>query len=64
MHSMIAHHAKTGGNPIQEEVDEFAECILTGKRPETDGRVALQALALVRAAIESARTGKPADLEV
>jgi predicted dehydrogenase len=52
------------GNPIQEEVDEFADCILTGKRPETDGRVALKALALVRAAIESARTGKPADLEV
>ncbi len=51
------------GNPIQEEVDEFVECILTGKTPETDGRVGLKALALVRAAIESARTGKPTDLE-
>ena len=45
------------GNPILEEIDEFAECIQTGKKPETDGEGALQALALVRAAIESARTG-------
>lgn len=51
------------GNPIQEEINEFVDCILTGKRTETDGRVGLRALALVRAAIESARTGKPVDLE-
>jgi len=46
------------GNPILEEIDEFADCIRTGNKPETDGRGALQALALIRAAIESARTGK------
>ena len=48
------------GNPILEEIDEFAECIQTGKKPETDGDGALQALALIRAAIESARTGEQA----
>ena len=46
------------GDTILEEVDEFADCIRTGAKPETDGQSALAALALIRAAIESARTGK------
>ncbi|MGW8303210.1 MAG: Gfo/Idh/MocA family protein [Desulfobacterales bacterium] len=46
------------GNPILEEIDEFADCIRTGDSPETDGEGGLQALAYIRAAIESARTGK------
>jgi predicted dehydrogenase len=46
------------GDPILEEIDEFADCIQTGTKPETDGKGAVAALALVRAAIESARTGK------
>lgn len=41
----------------------IANTILIGKKPETDGRSALEALALIRAAIESARTGRPADVE-
>jgi predicted dehydrogenase len=45
------------GDPILEQIDEFAHCIRTGERPETDGEGGLAALALVRAAIESARTG-------
>ena len=52
------------GDPILEEIDEFANCIRTGKKPETDGRRALVALALIRAAIDSAHTGKPVDLKV
>jgi predicted dehydrogenase len=52
------------GDPILEEIDEFADCIRTGKKPETDGEVALAALALIRAAIESARTGRPVDSKV
>jgi 1,5-anhydro-D-fructose reductase (1,5-anhydro-D-mannitol-forming) len=52
-----------GGNPILEEIDEFADCIQTGKRPETDGEGALAALALIRAAIESSKTGRPVMLE-
>ncbi len=46
------------GDPVLEEMDEFAHCIRTGERPETDGQGALQALAFVRAAIDSARSGK------
>jgi predicted dehydrogenase len=53
----------TEGNPILEEIDEFADCIRMGKRPETDGEGALVALALIRAAIESSRTGNPVMLE-
>jgi predicted dehydrogenase len=51
-------------DPILEEIDEFADCIQTGAQPETDGQGALVALALIRAAIESARTGKQANVEV
>lgn len=51
------------GDPILEEVDEFADCIRTGRRPETDGETALAALALVRAAIDSARTDTAVDLK-
>jgi predicted dehydrogenase len=46
------------GNPILEEVEEFADCIQTGARPETDGEGALSALRLINAAIESAGSGK------
>jgi len=46
------------GDPILEEVEEFADCIRTGAKPETDGPSSLAALALIRAAIESARTGQ------
>ncbi|MEW6673074.1 MAG: Gfo/Idh/MocA family oxidoreductase [Thermodesulfobacteriota bacterium] len=48
------------GNPILEEIDEFADCIRNGGRPETDGRGALVSLKLIRAAMESARTGEKA----
>jgi predicted dehydrogenase len=54
----------TEGDPILEEIDEFADCIQTGKQPETHGQVGLAALALIRAAIESNRTGKQATLSV
>ena len=48
--------AITKGDPILEEIDEFARCIQTGERPETDGMAGLAALSLVRAAIESSKT--------
>jgi len=51
------------GDPVLEEIDEFASCIRTGEKPETDGPGALVALAFIRAAIESARTGKSAAVE-
>lgn len=43
---------------IADEYREFAECIVTGKRPETGGREGRAAVAVMEAAIESARTGK------
>lgn len=52
------------GDPILEEIDEFADCIRTGREPETDGEGGLVALALIRAAIDAAHTGKPVDLKV
>ena len=52
------------GNPILEEIDEFADCIQTGIKPETDGERGLQALSYIRAAIESARTGKQVKIEI
>ena len=54
----------TEGDPILEQIDEFADCINSGSRPETDGQVGLVALSLIRAAIESARTGKQVEIKV
>lgn len=45
-------------NLIADEFKEFGECILTGKRPETGGPEARAAVAVMEAAIESARTGR------
>jgi len=53
----------TAGDPILEEIDEFAGCIQTGAQPETDAKGALTALALIRASIESARTGKQVEIQ-
>lgn len=52
------------GDPVMEQVDEFADCIRTGKRPETDGEGGLVALAAIRATIESARTGKSVEIKI
>ena len=52
------------GDPILEEIDEFADCIQTGARPETDGEGGLAALALIRAAIESVRSGTQVRIEI
>jgi len=56
--------ALKAGNPILEEINEFANCVRTGQKPETDGHGALQALGLIRAAIESARSGKQVKLAI
>ncbi len=45
-------------NLIADEFKEFGECILTGKKPETGGPEARAAVAVMQAALESARTGK------
>ena len=51
-------------DPVLEEINEFCHCVLTGDLPETDGHGALIALAFIRAAIESARTGKQVNVEI
>lgn len=51
-----------GGDPVLEEIEEFARCIQTGERPETDGQVALDILAFIRAAVEAARSGQKVQL--
>lgn len=48
---------------ILEEMDDFAECIRTGRQSETDGVGGLASLALIRAAIDSARTGLRMEIE-
>ena len=50
------------GDPMLEQIDEFADCVREGRQPETDGESALRALALIRAAIRSAETGRPVDV--
>ncbi len=44
---------------LAEEVDDFARCIRGEAVPEVDGRTGLRNLAVVLAAVESARSGKP-----
>ena len=51
------------GDPMLEEIDEFADCVMTGKKPETDALASLKALSLIRAAIASAQSGRPVDIE-
>ena len=46
------------GEIIMEEIDEFADCVRSGKKPETGGQEGLRALAVILAAIRSAESGK------
>ena len=50
------------GEILTEEVKEFAACIRTGKAPETGGEEGMRALAVVLAAVESARTGQTVEV--
>jgi len=47
---------------IRDELEEFARCVRTGKRPETDGFWATRNLAVLRAGIKSAREGRAVDV--
>ncbi len=47
------------GDPMLEQIDEFADCISQNTKPETDGESSLRALAVIRAAIESATNRRP-----
>jgi predicted dehydrogenase len=43
---------------IREELDEFADCVRAGTRPETDGFWASRNLAVIKAGVRSAATGR------
>jgi UDP-N-acetyl-2-amino-2-deoxyglucuronate dehydrogenase len=47
---------------IVEEIGEFARCIRTGESPEIGGEAALRNLAVVLAAVESDKSGKPVEI--
>jgi len=47
---------------IIEEIGEFVRCIRTGESPEIGGQTALHNLAVVLAAVESAKSGCPVEV--
>jgi predicted dehydrogenase len=47
---------------IREELDEFAECVRTGSKPETDGFWAARNLAVIKAGAKSAREGRAVEV--
>jgi predicted dehydrogenase len=47
---------------IREELEEFARCVRTGERPETDGFWATRNLAVIMAGVRSAREGRAVDV--
>jgi predicted dehydrogenase len=48
---------------IREELEEFVACVRNGGKPETDGWWAARNLAVIRAGVESARTGRAVDVD-
>jgi len=47
---------------IREELEEFAHCVRTGAKPETDGFWATRNLAVIKAGVRSAREGRAIDV--
>lgn len=47
---------------LEEEMAEFARCIVTGEKPETDGRTGLEALKIILLGLEAATTGRPVEV--
>ena len=47
---------------IREELEEFAHCVRTGTRPETDGYWAARNLAVIKAGVRSAREGRTVEV--
>lgn len=47
---------------IREELDEFAQCVRNGGKPETGGEWASRNLAVIKAGVRSAREGRAIDV--
>jgi predicted dehydrogenase len=52
-----------GSASFTEEMEEFGECVLTGKKPETGGEEGLRALAVIEAMVHSLNTRKVIELK-
>jgi predicted dehydrogenase len=47
---------------IREQLEEFAHCVRTGAKPETDGYWAARNLAVIKAGVKSAREGRAVEV--
>jgi predicted dehydrogenase len=54
--------ATPGNDTIREELEEFAHCVRTGTKPETDGYRAARNLAVIKAGVKSAREGRTVEV--
>jgi predicted dehydrogenase len=54
--------ATAGKDTIREELEEFACCVRTGSKPETDGYWAARNLAVIKAGVRSAREGRTVEV--
>ena len=54
--------ATASNDTIREELEEFAHCVRTGARPETDGYWAARNLAVIKAGVKSAREGRAVEV--
>jgi predicted dehydrogenase len=54
--------AMESNDTIREELEEFAHCVRTGARPETDGHWAVRNLAVIKAGAKSAREGRTVEV--
>jgi predicted dehydrogenase len=54
--------ATQGNDTIREELEEFAHCVRTATRPETDGYWAARNLAVIKAGVRSAREGRTVEV--
>lgn len=55
--------ATEANDAIREELEEFAHCIRSGTKPETDGFWAARNLAVIKAGIRSAREGRAVEVD-
>jgi predicted dehydrogenase len=59
----VARPVATDDNDtIREEMEEFARCVRSGSKPETDGYWATRNLAVIKAGLRSAREGRAVDV--
>ena len=65
VHQQVASGARVEAPmpAIVEEMAEFVQCVRDGGSPEITGEIALHHLAVILAAVESGKQGRPVDIE-